>query len=183
METYMSNLMNSQLWLLNVTIQVPDSTAQIFKIHWKILNQYRQKKTWKEDVDKLFGPLYEEYYVTRTPKVSNDSAANTLPNEDTPSSSSIRNQFKSLDVWELVECPVGRNIIAVKWLWKNKTGAENMVIRNKSRLVAKGYGQEDGIDFEEYFAPVARLEAVRIFVAYVAHENFLIYQMDVRRHS
>ncbi|GJT67641.1 retrovirus-related pol polyprotein from transposon TNT 1-94 [Tanacetum coccineum] len=72
------------------------------------------------------------------------------------------------------------NIIAVKWLWKNKTDAENMIIRNKSRLVAKGYGQKEGIDFEESFAPVARLEAVRIFVAYAAHKNFPIYQMDVK---
>ncbi|GKE32824.1 retrovirus-related pol polyprotein from transposon TNT 1-94, partial [Tanacetum coccineum] len=88
--------------------------------------------------------------------------------------------FKRLDVWELVECPVGRNIIKVKWIWKNKTDAENTVIRNMSRLVAKGYGQEEGIDFEESFAPVARLEAVRIFVAYAAHKNFLIFQMDVK---
>ncbi|GJY89021.1 retrovirus-related pol polyprotein from transposon TNT 1-94 [Tanacetum coccineum] len=90
------------------------------------------------------------------------------------------NQFKRLDVWELVECPIGRNIITVKWIWKNKTDAENTVIRNKSRLVAKGYRQEEGIDFEESFAPVARLEAVRIFVAYAAHKNFPIYQMDVK---
>ncbi|GJZ44421.1 retrovirus-related pol polyprotein from transposon TNT 1-94 [Tanacetum coccineum] len=90
------------------------------------------------------------------------------------------NQFKRLDVWELVECPVGRNIIKVKWIWKNKTDAENTVIQNKSRLVAKGYGQEEGIDFEESFAPVARLEAVRIFVAYAAHKNFPIFQMDVK---
>ncbi|GJW10161.1 retrovirus-related pol polyprotein from transposon TNT 1-94, partial [Tanacetum coccineum] len=64
------------------------------------------------------------------------------------------NQFKRLDVWELVECPIGRNIIAVKWIWKNKTDAENTVIQNKSRLVAKGYRQEEGIDFEESFAPM-----------------------------
>ncbi|GJU60964.1 putative ribonuclease H-like domain-containing protein [Tanacetum coccineum] len=89
------------------------------------------------------------------------------------------NQFKRLDVWELVECPVGRNIIKVKWIWKNKTDAENTVIRNKSRLVAKGYGQEEGIDFEESFAPVARLEAVRIFVAYAlsssSHRTFSFF--------
>ncbi|GJW93341.1 retrovirus-related pol polyprotein from transposon TNT 1-94 [Tanacetum coccineum] len=90
------------------------------------------------------------------------------------------NQFKRLDVWELVECLVGRNIIKVKWIWKNKTDVENTVIRNKSRLVAKGYGQEEGIDFEESFAPVARLEAVRIFVEYAAHKNFPILQMDVK---
>nr|GEW15202.1 retrovirus-related Pol polyprotein from transposon TNT 1-94 [Tanacetum cinerariifolium] len=89
------------------------------------------------------------------------------------------NWFKRLDVWELVERPVGRNIIAVKWLWKNKTNAENMVIRNKSRLVAKGYGQEEGIDFEESFAPVTKLKVFRIFVAYAAHKNFPTYQMDV----
>ncbi|GKD23492.1 retrovirus-related pol polyprotein from transposon TNT 1-94 [Tanacetum coccineum] len=85
------------------------------------------------------------------------------------------NQFKHLDVWELVERLVSRNIIAVKWIWKNKTDAKNTVIRHKSRLVGKGYGQEEGINFEEYFAPVARLEAVRIFVAYAAHKNFPIY--------
>ncbi|GJV68861.1 retrovirus-related pol polyprotein from transposon TNT 1-94 [Tanacetum coccineum] len=55
------------------------------------------------------------------------------------------NRFKRLDVWELVECPIGRNIIAVKWIWKNKIDAKNTVIRNKSRLVAKRYGQEEGI--------------------------------------
>ncbi|GKA22298.1 retrovirus-related pol polyprotein from transposon TNT 1-94 [Tanacetum coccineum] len=90
------------------------------------------------------------------------------------------NQFKRLDVWELVERPVSRNIIAVKWLWKNKTDAKNTIIRNKYRLVAKGYGQEEGIDFEESFAPIARLEAVRIFVACATHNNFPIYPMDVK---
>nr|GEW24560.1 integrase, catalytic region, zinc finger, CCHC-type, peptidase aspartic, catalytic [Tanacetum cinerariifolium] len=68
------------------------------------------------------------------------------------------------------------NIVAVKRIWKNKTDVENTVIRNKSRLVSKD--QEEGIDFEESFAPVARLEAVRIFMAYEVHKNFPIYQMD-----
>ncbi|GKD69847.1 retrovirus-related pol polyprotein from transposon TNT 1-94, partial [Tanacetum coccineum] len=90
------------------------------------------------------------------------------------------NQFKRLDVWELVECPIGKNIIIVKWISKNKTNAENMIIRNKSRLVAKGYGQDEGINFEESFAPVVRLEAVRIFVAYAVYKNFPIYQIDVK---
>nr|GFD10644.1 copia protein [Tanacetum cinerariifolium] len=57
---------------------------------------------------------------------------------------------------------------------------ENIVIRNKSRLVAKGYAQKDGVDFEESFAPVARLEAVRLFIAYPAHKSFTIYQIDVK---
>ncbi|GKC38081.1 retrovirus-related pol polyprotein from transposon TNT 1-94, partial [Tanacetum coccineum] len=243
------------------------------------------------DLDNLFGPMYEEYYPTRSHEVSDNSAANTLDNDHTSSSSSIvvdqddapqivssseeqvvtdpnssvlnevadelvqedvadfngnmfpnapqtpefdvaessstyqdpsnmhqfhqqhrsndrwtKNHpleqvirypskpvmtrkrlqtdvevcmyaltFKRLDVWELVECPVGRNIIKVKWIWKNKTDYENTVIRNKSHLVAKGYGQEEGIDFEESFAPVARLEVVSVFVAYADHKNFPIF--------
>ncbi|GJT62036.1 retrovirus-related pol polyprotein from transposon TNT 1-94 [Tanacetum coccineum] len=65
-------------------------------------------------------------------------------------------QFKRLDVWEIVDRPLCKNVINMKWLWKNKRDEENIVIRNKDRLVAKGYGQKEGIDFEESFAPVAR---------------------------
>ncbi|GJT10778.1 retrovirus-related pol polyprotein from transposon TNT 1-94 [Tanacetum coccineum] len=90
------------------------------------------------------------------------------------------NQFERLQVWELVPRPEGKNIIALRWLWKNKCDAENIVVRNKTRLVAKGYKQEEGIDFEESFAPVARLEAVRMFIAYAAHKNITIFQMDVK---
>ncbi|GJV38414.1 retrovirus-related pol polyprotein from transposon TNT 1-94 [Tanacetum coccineum] len=73
-------------------------------------------------------------------------------------------QFDRLQVWELVDKPFGKNVIKLKWLWKNKKDEDQTVIRNKARLVAKGYAQEEGIDFEESFALVARLEAVRIFV-------------------
>ncbi|GJR41267.1 retrovirus-related pol polyprotein from transposon TNT 1-94 [Tanacetum coccineum] len=89
-------------------------------------------------------------------------------------------QFKRLDIWELVDRPLCKTVINLKWLWKNKCDEENTVIRNKARLVAKGYGQKEGIDFEESFAPVARLEAVRLFVAYAAHRSFPVYQMDVK---
>ncbi|GJZ06411.1 retrovirus-related pol polyprotein from transposon TNT 1-94 [Tanacetum coccineum] len=76
-------------------------------------------------------------------------------------------QFDRLDVWELVDRPLCKNVINLKWLWKNKRDEENTIIRNKSRLVAKGYAQKEGIDFEESFAPVARLEAVRLFIAWI----------------
>nr|GEV80603.1 Gag-Pol polyprotein [Tanacetum cinerariifolium] len=89
-------------------------------------------------------------------------------------------QFDQLDVWELVDIPLCKNVINMKWLWKNKSDEENTVIRNKSRLVAKGYAQKEGVDFEESFAPVARLEVVRLFIAYVAHKSFTVYQMDVK---
>nr|GEZ17312.1 retrovirus-related Pol polyprotein from transposon TNT 1-94 [Tanacetum cinerariifolium] len=68
----------------------------------------------------------------------------------------------------------------MKWLWKNKHDDENTVIRNKSRFVAKGYAQKEGFDFKESFAPVARLEAVRLFIAYAAYKSFTVYQMDVK---
>ncbi|GJZ68013.1 retrovirus-related pol polyprotein from transposon TNT 1-94 [Tanacetum coccineum] len=80
-------------------------------------------------------------------------------------------QFDRLDVWELVDRPLCKNVINLKWLWKNKRDEENTVIRNKSHLVAKGYAQKEGINFEESFAPVARLEAVRLFIANAAHKS------------
>nr|GFA19445.1 retrovirus-related Pol polyprotein from transposon TNT 1-94 [Tanacetum cinerariifolium] len=90
------------------------------------------------------------------------------------------NQFERLQVWELISRPEGKNIIVLKWLWKNKCDAENIVVQNKTRLMAKGYRQEEGIDFEESFAHVARLEAIWIFIAYAAHKNITIFQMDVK---
>nr|GEY92995.1 retrovirus-related Pol polyprotein from transposon TNT 1-94 [Tanacetum cinerariifolium] len=89
-------------------------------------------------------------------------------------------QFDRLQVWELVDKPFGKSIIRLKWLWKNKKDEDQTVIRNKARLVVKGYAQEEGINFEESIASVARLEAVQIFIAYAAHKSFPIYQMDVK---
>ena len=90
------------------------------------------------------------------------------------------NQFERNKVWKLVPRPKGRTIIGTKWVFRNKMDETGIVTRNKARLVAKGYSQEEGIDFDETFAPVARLEAIRIFLAYAAHANFKVYQMDVK---
>nr|GEX17390.1 retrovirus-related Pol polyprotein from transposon TNT 1-94 [Tanacetum cinerariifolium] len=89
-------------------------------------------------------------------------------------------QFKRLDVWVLV--PTSDNIspLTLKWLFKNKHDKEQTVIRNKSRLVLRGYRQEEGINFEESFALVARMEAIRIFLAYAAHKSFSVFQMDMK---
>nr|GFB64865.1 Gag-Pol polyprotein [Tanacetum cinerariifolium] len=88
--------------------------------------------------------------------------------------------FERLKVWELVDRPQCKNVINMKWLWKKKRDEENTIIRNKSRLVAKGYAQKQGVDFEESSAPIARLEAVWLFIAYAAHKYFTVYQMDVK---
>nr|GEV36301.1 retrovirus-related Pol polyprotein from transposon TNT 1-94 [Tanacetum cinerariifolium] len=79
--------------------------------------------------------------------------------------------FKRLDVWVLVPASDNISPLTLKWLFKNKHDEEQTVIRNKSRLVVRGYRQEEGIDFEESFAPVARMEAIRIFLAYAAHKS------------
>ncbi|KAI3771239.1 hypothetical protein L6452_02399 [Arctium lappa] len=90
------------------------------------------------------------------------------------------NQFEALKVWRLVPKPQGKTIIGTKWVFKNKKDEDGTVIRNKARLVAKGYRQEEGIDYDETYAPVARIEAIRMFLAYAAHKNFTVYQMDVK---
>ncbi|GJU75562.1 retrovirus-related pol polyprotein from transposon TNT 1-94 [Tanacetum coccineum] len=196
----------------------------------------------KEDLENLFGPMFEEYFEKRSFDTPINSAAQlTQFHKDSPSTSSIIvdeheappietisdkqnslisfidadefNQEDSTDFngnldftkdhpldqvigdpskpvmtcqklqtdsEELIPRSEGKNIIALKWLWKNTCDAANIVVQNKTRLVAKGYRQEEGIDFEKSFTPVARLEAVRIFIAYVAHKNIVIFQMDVK---
>nr|GEY54764.1 hypothetical protein [Tanacetum cinerariifolium] len=88
--------------------------------------------------------------------------------------------FIRLDVWELVPSSDGIKPLTLKWLFKNKHDEENTVIHNKTRLVVRGYRQEEGINFEESFAPVARMEAIRIFLAYATHKGFTVYQMDLK---
>ncbi|GKB13134.1 retrovirus-related pol polyprotein from transposon TNT 1-94 [Tanacetum coccineum] len=90
------------------------------------------------------------------------------------------NQFERLEVWELVPRPNKVMVITLKWIYKVKVDELGGILKNKARLVACGYRQEDGIDFEESFAPVARLEAIRIFLAFAAHMNMVVYQMDVK---
>nr|GEW51416.1 retrovirus-related Pol polyprotein from transposon TNT 1-94 [Tanacetum cinerariifolium] len=90
------------------------------------------------------------------------------------------NEFKCLEVWELIPRPDQVMVITLKWIYKLKLDELGGILKNKARLVARGYRQEEGIDFEESFALVARLEAIRIFLAYVVHKNMVVYQMDVK---
>ncbi|GJX59808.1 retrovirus-related pol polyprotein from transposon TNT 1-94 [Tanacetum coccineum] len=175
----------------------------------------------QQELDLLFGPLYDEFFNAGTSSVNKSSSPtdnskqqDTPPITNNPSSTepttpttnvhaeennnnqaedtqvqqaefinpfctlAMReelHQFDRLQVWELVDKPFGKNIIKLKWLWKNKKDEDQTMIRNKARLVAKGYAQEEGIDFEEPFAPVAHLEAVWIFVAY---EKVYVAQPD-----
>jgi hypothetical protein len=89
------------------------------------------------------------------------------------------NNFKRNEVWSLVPRPK-QNVVGTKWVFRNKQDKHGVVTRNKARLVAKGYAQVAGLDFEETFAPVARLESIRILLAYAAHHSFRLFQMDVK---
>ena len=90
------------------------------------------------------------------------------------------NEFERNKVWQLVPRPKNRSVVGTKWMFRNKSDADGIVIRNKARLVAKGYSQQEGIDYDETFAHVARLEAIRMFLAYAAHKKFKVFQMDVK---
>ncbi|GKA85220.1 retrovirus-related pol polyprotein from transposon TNT 1-94 [Tanacetum coccineum] len=89
-------------------------------------------------------------------------------------------QFKLQEVWTLVDLPNGKRAIGTKRVFKNKKDERGIVIKNKSRLVAQGYTQEEGTDYDEVFAPVVRIEAIRLFLAYASFKDFMVYQMDVK---
>jgi len=90
------------------------------------------------------------------------------------------NQFQRNDVWDLVPKPQQKNIIRTKWVFRNKLTEQGEVVRNKARLVAQGYSQQEGIAYIETFAPVARLEAIRLLLSYVVNHGIILYQMDVK---
>ncbi|KAI3796080.1 hypothetical protein L1987_38743 [Smallanthus sonchifolius] len=89
-------------------------------------------------------------------------------------------QFSKLHVWNLVDLPKNKVPIGTRWVFRNKKDEGGTVIRNKARLVVQGFYQEEEIDYEEVFAPVARLEAIRMFLAYAAYMDFTVHQMDVK---
>ncbi|GJZ60488.1 retrovirus-related pol polyprotein from transposon TNT 1-94, partial [Tanacetum coccineum] len=100
--------------------------------------------------------------------------------KDHPIANEEIHEFERLKVWELVPCPDNVFLIKLKWIYKVKTDESGGVLKNKARLVAQGFRQEVGIDFEESFAPVAKIEAIRIFITYVTHKNMTIHQMDIK---
>jgi hypothetical protein len=89
------------------------------------------------------------------------------------------NNFSRNEVWHLVPRP-NQNVVGTKWVFRNKQDEHGVVIRNKARLVAKGYSQVEGLDFDETYAPVARIESIRILLAYATYHGFKLYQMDVK---
>ncbi|KAM0017117.1 putative RNA-directed DNA polymerase [Helianthus debilis subsp. tardiflorus] len=90
------------------------------------------------------------------------------------------NQFEKLGVWKLVKLPAGKRKLGTRWVFRNKQDSAGVIVRNKARLVVQGFRQIEGLDYDEVYAPVARLEAIRIFLAYASYMGFTVYQMDVK---
>nr|GEW43049.1 retrovirus-related Pol polyprotein from transposon TNT 1-94 [Tanacetum cinerariifolium] len=141
------------------------------------------------ELDLLFEAMYDDY-IGGQPSTAQRTDSATQAHQNVreamtdPSWIESRQeellQFKRMDVWVLVPAPNNISPLTLKWIFKNKNDEENTVIQNKSRLVIRGYRQEEGLDFEESFASVARMEAIKIFLAYVAHKSFTVFQMDVK---
>ena len=89
-------------------------------------------------------------------------------------------QIEKNQTWEIVPRPQNKNVIGTKWVFKNKVNENGQVIKNKARLVCKGYAQVEGVDFEETFAPVARLEAIMMLLAFASYKKLKVYRMDVK---
>ena len=89
-------------------------------------------------------------------------------------------QFQKLGVWTLTDLPPGRKKIGTKWVFKCKKDDRGVIVRNKARLVVQGFHQVEGNDYNEIYAPVARLEAIRMFLAFASYKKFKVYQMDVK---
>ncbi|GJV51097.1 retrovirus-related pol polyprotein from transposon TNT 1-94, partial [Tanacetum coccineum] len=125
----------------------------------------------------LFHTLFDEYSLSST---SVDCPAPEVIAPMLINARGATNEFERLEVWELIPHPDKVMVITLKWIYKVKLDEIGGILKNKARLVAHGYRQEEGIDFEESFALVARLDAIRIFLAYAAHMNMIVYQMDVK---
>nr|GEY28170.1 hypothetical protein [Tanacetum cinerariifolium] len=120
---------------------------------------------------------YDAFLTSMEPKTYNEALTQSCWIE---AMQEELNEFERLEVWELVPRPDQVMVITLKWIYKVKLDELGGILKNKARLVARGYRQEEGIDFEESFALVARLEAIRIFLAYATHKNMVVYQMDVK---
>nr|GEV23562.1 hypothetical protein [Tanacetum cinerariifolium] len=140
--------------------------------------------------DLLFQPMFDEL-LNPPPSVDHQAAEVIAPIVDTYKEALTQscwieamqeelNEFERLKVWELVPHPDKVMVITLKWIYKVKLDELGGILKNKACLVARGYRQEKGIDFEESFALVARLESIQNFLAYTAHKNMVVYQMDVK---
>nr|GFA06687.1 integrase, catalytic region, zinc finger, CCHC-type, peptidase aspartic, catalytic [Tanacetum cinerariifolium] len=158
------------LWAEAIATAKPDiSFLHVFGALWYPKNN-------REDIGKLGAKGDIGFFISSKPGINSMTSGHISSGLDlTYAPSTITTQQSSK-----VPAPDNISPLTLKWLFKNKHDEEQTVIRNKSRFVVRGYRQEEGIDFKESFASVARMEAIKIFLAYAAHKSFTVFQMDVK---
>ncbi|GJY30030.1 putative ribonuclease H-like domain-containing protein [Tanacetum coccineum] len=134
--------------------------------------------------DQIIGDINSATQTRRMTKISKEHAMKVIQAFTDPSWIEAMQeelfQFKLQKVWTLVDLPKGKRAIGTKWVYRNKKDERGIVVRNKARLVAQGYTHEEGIDYNEVFAPIARIEAITLFLAYASFMRFIMYHMDVK---
>ncbi|GKA89567.1 putative ribonuclease H-like domain-containing protein [Tanacetum coccineum] len=136
----------------------------------------------------IFGGAYDDEYVGVEDDLSNletnmsiSPIPTTIIHKDHPKAQIIREVDSAMEPKKtLVDLPHGKKAIGTKWVFRNKRDQRGIVVRNKARLVAQGYRQEEGVDYDEVFAPIARIEAIRLFLAFASFMGFTVYQIDVK---
>ncbi|KAI3757561.1 hypothetical protein L6452_05102 [Arctium lappa] len=170
----------------SINIQIVDPTSEISN------NAPAQRWTKDHPIDQILGDpdagiqtrrssgnicLFVNFLSLIEPKKTDDALRD--PNWVSAMQEELT-EFSRNKVWNLIPRPSDKTVIGTKWVFRNKLDEHGTVTRNKARLVAQGYRQEEGIDYDETFAPVARLEAIRLFLAYAVYKDFIVYQMDVK---
>ncbi|GJS95963.1 putative ribonuclease H-like domain-containing protein [Tanacetum coccineum] len=155
-------------------VQTRDMTKKNSGEHAMISYIKKQRRTNHKDFQNcLFACFLSQHEPTKISQALDDKSWVKAMQEELL-------QFNIQKVWTLVDLPSGKKDIGTKWVHRNKKDERGIVVRNKARMVAQGYKQEEGIDYDEVFAPVTRLEAIRIFLVFASFMNFPVYQMDVK---
>nr|GEW72188.1 retrovirus-related Pol polyprotein from transposon TNT 1-94 [Tanacetum cinerariifolium] len=169
--------MNSKAFrLFNSRTRIVEKTMHITFLKNKP-NVAESEPTWLFDIDTL------TKYINYKPVVAgNQSNGSTDDDDDDVGTKSNMTNLDTniLQVWTLVDLPYGKRAIGTKWICRNKKDERGIVVRNKARLVTQGYTQKEGINYDEVFTLVARIEAIWLFLAYASFKDFIVYQMDVK---
>ncbi|GJU59009.1 ribonuclease H-like domain-containing protein [Tanacetum coccineum] len=158
----------------NTPVQTRSSLKKITEAHALVSYiQAHQRSNHKDQQHCLFACFLSQFEPRKVTEALEDGSWVEAMQEELL-------QFKLQQVWVLVDLPYGAKVIGTKWVYRNKKDERGVVVRNKARLVAQGHRQEEGIDYDEVFAPVARIEAIRLFLAFASFMGFIVYQMDVK---
>ena len=148
-----------------------------------ISNKVRNKRQrcWMEDYVSREGLFLEENEALLVMSTTDDPIQKAIKSEKWRKTMDVEMEaIKRNNTWELAELPKGAKKVGVKWVYKTKLNENGEVDKYKARLVVKGYAQEYGVDYTEVFAPIARVETIRLVVAFAAHQGWPIYQLDVK---